>query len=170
MPIADQANRRQPAATPYQERLRAIGHRLDSGGWRVLCLLEDQANLVVSATRSGDTGEGGQEVLTLRLSPPLVRRVGAEARRWRGRRLTAPPPTTGPAGAGYQARLRAVGWLCDTRGLREFRLTEDGDDLLLAARREVPTMAERPLTHYRLTPQDIETLLRHLAGLRHAEP
>src|SRR5919206_842813 len=59
MPIADRANRRQPAATPYQERLRAIGHRLDSGGWRVLCLLEDHANLVISATRSGETGDAG---------------------------------------------------------------------------------------------------------------
>ncbi len=169
MPIADRANRRQPAATPYQERLRAIGHRLDSGGWRVLCLLEDQANLVVSATRSGDTDDGAHEVLTLRLSPPLVRRVGAEARRWRGRRWTALPPTTSPSGSGYQARLRAVGWLCDTRGLREFRLTEEGDNLLLAARREAPTAADRPLAHYRLTPEYIEALLRHLAGLRGAQ-
>jgi hypothetical protein len=170
MPIADRANRRQPAATPYQERLRAIGHRLDSGGWRVLCLLEDQANLVVSATRNGETGDAGPEVLTLRLSPPLVRRVGAEARRWRGRRWTAPARAAGRAGAGYQARLRAVGWLCDAHGLREFRLTEDGDDLLLAARREVPTASDSPLAHYRLTPGDIESLLRHLAGLRRATP
>ena len=170
MPIADPANRRQPAATPYQERLRAIGHRLDSGGWRVLCLLEDQANLVVSATRSEGTGDGAQEILTLRLSPALVRRVGAEARRWRGRRWTAPPLSTDPAGTRYQARLRAVGWLCDTRGLREFRLTEDGPDLLLAARREAPAASDGPLAHYRLTPEDIETLLRHLAGLRGAQP
>ena len=170
MPIADRADRRQPAAVPYQEHLRAIGHRLDSGGWRVLCLLEDGANLVVSATRSDESGDGRHEVLTLRLSPPLVRRVGTEARRWRGRRWTAPPLPAGPVGMGYGARLRAVGWLCDARGLREFRLTEDGDDLLLTAWREAPVVPDRPLAQYRLTPRDIAALLRHLAGLRRAEP
>ena len=75
----------------------------------------------------------------------------------------------GPPGdaAGYQARLRAAGWLAEVAGLRRLRLVEVGGDLLLrgwvagAAETDEPRVVDK-----RLTPAEIGRLLDRLQGLR----
>ena len=141
----------------YEDILRAVGQLLDRDEWRDVSLAEEPAELVVCGTRR----EGhGRAAATLRLAPEDLARLRNEARSRRG--------WARPAGdAGYQARLRAVGWLAEVAGLRELRVTEVGADLRLqgrvAAAREG---GERRVVDKRLTPTELDRLLARLHGLR----
>jgi hypothetical protein len=90
----------------------------------------------------------------------------ADARRRRrpaGEFAPAAPATW----AGYQARLRAVGWLAEVAGLRGLAVAEAGADVLLRGR--LAGWAEaggRAVVERRLAPADVRTLLGLLGALR----
>ena len=146
-----------PPPPPYQDLLRAVGHLLDHEDWRDVSLTEDPDGLTVRGTRPAGLGRTEAE---LRLTLDDLARLRREARRRRGWMPHA-------GGAGYQARLRAVGWLGEVARLRGLRVVKVGDDLLLHAR--VAGAAEargRRLVEQRLTPADIAALLDQLRWLR----
>ena len=146
-----------PPSPPYQDLLRAVGRLLDREGWRDVALAEEPDGLTVRGTRPAGPGRAQAN---LRLTFEDLARLRHEARQQRG---WVPP---GDA-AGYQARLRAVGWLAEVAGLRRLRMVEVEDDLLLrgwvAGARE--TDAPRVIDK-RLSPVEIATLLDRIQELR----
>ena len=146
---------------PYQDLLRAVGHLLDRDGWRDVSLAEDPTGLTVRGTRPAETRRVEAE---LHLTLDELGRLLTQARRRRGR--TAVAGAAEDTGPGYQARLRAVGWLAEVAGLRGLRVVEEGDDLLLQGWPigSVETGGRR-VVRKRLTPADIAALLEHLGGI-----
>jgi hypothetical protein len=148
---------RQP---PYQDLLRVVGQLLDRDRWRDVVLAQDPAGLTIRGTRPAGQGRAEAE---LRLTLDDLGGLFAEARHRRGQ-----PTPDGPApaeGTGYQARLRAVGWLGEVAGLRGLRVVEAGDDLLLEGRLGGAAAGGRRFVQQRLTPADIAALLQHLGGI-----
>ena len=186
MPANGHATKALPPLLPdlaYQDLFRAVGRLLDQEGWHDLFLIEDAGGLVVRGTRA-DGHEDGDAML--RLPWAEVLRLGAEARAQRGRgpaparartsRLAAlgrtgslTPLSTWLEGGNYQARLRALGWLGDVAGLRQLRVVEDGDDLILQGRPAGAEGAAGEFARHRITPADLHTLLHQLQRLRHAQ-
>ena len=110
------------------------------------------------------TAETGCVAAELRLTPDDLWQLLAEARRRRGQGAPARRPQVG--GPGYQARLRAVGWLAEVAGLRGLRVVEAGEDLVLEGRTaEASVVGDRRVVRKRLTPADIAALLQQLRGL-----
>ena len=147
-------------APPYQDLLRAVGYLLDQEGWRDVSLAADHAGLSVRGRRP--TGLGLAEV-EVRLALADLLRLRREARVRRGRVAPAGPAAGG--GPGYQARLRAVGWLCEVAGLRELRVVEEGDDLLVQGWSAGAAAGGRRAIQKRLTPADIAALLHQLGQI-----
>ena len=144
-----------PPPPPYEDILRAVGHLLDRDEWRDIALAEESHGLVVRGTRREGPGRADA---ALCLAPEDRARLRGEARCRRG--------WSPPAGdVGYQGRLRAVGWLAEEAGLRELRVAEAGEDLLLRGRVAGAPGGRRVITK-RLTPTDIDRLLARLHGLR----
>jgi hypothetical protein len=140
---------------PYEDILRTVGYLLDRDEWRDIALTEEPHCLVVRGTRQEGSGRADA---ALRLAPEDLARLRGEARRRRG--------WSQPAGdAGYQGRLRAVGWLAEEAGLRELRVAEAGADLLLRGRVAGASGGRRAIDK-RLTPAEIDRLLARLHGLR----
>ena len=163
----------------YQDLLRAIGRVLDQEQWAEVSLVERDSAIFLRGTRPGPQG---REPVMLRLGASDLAHVLRAARSQRGQgrlvrpqtsRLGAlqqqhsvPPLTTWLEGGTYQARLRAIGWLSDTSGLRALRLVEDDGDFILEGRRARGVTA----TPSRLTAQDFRRLLQKLTGLRATKP
>ena len=146
-----------PPSPPYQDLLRAVGRLLDREGWRDVALAEEPEGLSVRGTRPAGVERAAAE---LRLTLEDLARLRREAHEQRG---WVPP---GDA-AGYQARLRAVGWLGEVAGLRGLRVAEAGDDLLVQGwPAGAAEMGGRRLVDRRLTPADIAVLLDQLRRLR----
>ena len=144
---------------PYQDLLRAVGSLLDRDGWRDVSLSEDPDGLIMRGTRLAGLGRAEAE---LRLTLDDLARLLAEARQRRGWMAPAGPPAG--AGPGYQARLRAVGWLAEVAGLRGLRVVEAGQDLLLDGRPAAAPAGRRGVRQ-RLTPADIAALLHQLGQI-----
>ena len=145
---------------PYQDLLRAVGQLLDREAWRDVTLAENPDGMTVRGTRPVGQERAQAELC---LTHDDLARLRCEARRQRG--WVAPVRPAG-AGPGYQARLRAVGWLAEVAGLHGLRVVEAGDDLLLQGRPAGPAVASRRLVDRRLTPAEIAALLDQLRGLR----
>ena len=141
---------------PYQDLLRAVGQLLDREGWRDVALAEEPEGLSVRGTRPAGVERAAAE---LRLTLEDLARLRREAHEQRG---WVPP---GDA-AGYQARLRAVGWLGEVAGLRGLRVAEAGDDLLVQGW-PIGSVAtgRRRVVRTRLTPADIAALLHQLGQI-----
>ena len=102
----------------------------------------------------------GRAQAALRLTFEELARLRREAPQQRG---WVPPGDV----AGYQARLRAVGWLAEVAGLRRLRMVEVGDDLLLRGWvAGAPETDDPRVVDTRLSPVEIATLLDRLQGLR----
>ena len=170
-----------PSSLSYQDLLRAIGRLLDQEQWEEVGLVERDGAIFLRGTRPGPQGRAP---VVLRLAASDLARVLKAARSQRGQgrlvrpqtsRLDAlqqqssvPPLSAWLEGGTYQARLRAIGWLSDTTGLRGLRLVEDDGDFILEGRRAQAQGMMAPPS--RLTPQDFRRLLQKLAGLRSAQP
>ena len=168
-----------PSALSYQDLLRAIGRVLDQEQWEEVSLVESDSALFLRGTRLGPEG---REPVVLRLAASDLAHLLKAARSQRGQgrlvrpqtsrldalqqQRAAPPLSTWLEGGTYQARLRAIGWLSDTSGLRGLRLVEDDGDFILEGRRARGVTA----TPSRLTAQDFRRLLQKLTGLRATEP
>ena len=147
---------------PYQDLLRAVGQLLDREGWRDIALAEAPDGLSVRGTRPDPAGLGQAEA-ELFLTLDDLARLHREGRRQRGQAQAA-------EGAGYQARLRAVGWLGEVAWLRGLRVLEAGEDLLLEGRTaEVAAAGGRRAVSKRLTPADIAALRQQLCRLRRGD-
>ena len=148
-------------APPYQDLLRAVGFLLDHDGWCDVTLAEDPAGLTVRGTRPAGTT---RVEVALHLTIDDLTQLLAAARRRRGQGAAGGPPA-GP-GPGYQARLRAVGWLAEVAGLRGLWVVEARDDLLLQGWPIGSVETGRPrVVRKRLTPADIAALLHQLGGI-----
>ena len=146
---------------PYQDLRRAVGYLLDHEGWRDVALAAARDGLTVRGRRP--TGLGLAEV-EVRLTLADLMRLRREARGRRG--WVAPAGPAAGGGPGYQARLRAVGWLGEVAGLRELRVVEAGDDLLVQGWPAGAAEAGgRRSVQQRLTPADIAGLLHQLARI-----
>ncbi len=163
-----------PSSLSYQDLLRAIGRVLDQEQWAEVSLVERDSAIFLRGTRPGPQG---REPVMLRLGASELAHVLRTARSQRGQgrlvrpqtsRLDAlqqrsvPPLSTWLEGGTYQARLRAIGWLSDTSGLRGLRLVEDDGDFIVEGRRAQGMIAPPS----RLTAQDFRRLLQKLTGLR----
>ena len=148
-------------APPYQDLLRAVGLLLDRDGWRDIALTEEPAGLTVRGTRPAETGRVEAD---LHLTLDELGRLLVAARHRRGRAATA--SSAAGAGPGYQARLRAVGWLAEVAGLRGLRVVEAGNDLLVQGW-PIGSVAtgRRWVVRKRLTPADIAALLHQLGRI-----
>ena len=145
---------------PYQDLLRAVGYLLDREGWRDVSLAADRDGLTVRGRRPTGLGLAAAEV---RLALADLQRLRREARSRRG--WVAPAGPAAGGGPGYQARLRAVGWLCEVAGLRELRVVEAGDDLLVQGSPAGSTAGGHRAIQQRLTPEDIAGLLHQLGQI-----
>ena len=180
-PAADESS--QPSTPPsslsYQDLLRAIGRVLDQEQWTDVSLVEGDSAIFLRGTRPGPHG---REPVVLRLAASDLAHLLRTARSQRGQgrqvrtqtsrldalqqQRSAPPLSTWLEGGTYQARLRAIGWLADTSGLRGLRLVEDDGDFIVEGRR-AQGMTAPPS---RLTAQDFRRLLQKLTGLRGSKP
>ena len=148
-------------APPDQDLLRAVGHLLNRDGWGDVSLAENPTGLTVRGTRPAETRRVEAE---LHLTLDDLARLLAEARRRRGRAAAA--GAAEGAGVGYQARLRAVGWLAEVAGLRGLRVAEEGDDLVLQGWSIGPVeTGKRRVVRKRLTPTDVAALLHQLGRI-----
>ena len=141
---------------PYQDLLRAVGRLLDREGWRDVALAEEPEGLRVRGTRPAGAERAAAE---LRLTLEDLARLRREAQQQRG---WIPP---GDA-AGYEGRLRAIGWLAEVAGLRALRVAEAGENLLLHGRVAGAPAGGRRVVDKQLTPAEIDRLLARLHGLR----
>ncbi len=168
-----------PSSLSYQDLLRAIGRILDQEQWAEVSLVEGDSAIFLRGTRPGPQG---REPVMLRLAASDLAHVLRAGRSQHGQgrlvrpqtsrldalqqQRTVPPLSTWLEGGTYQARLRAIGWLSDTSGLRGLRLVEDDGDFILEGRR-AQGMTAPP---QRLTAQDFRRLLQKLTGLRATTP
>ena len=182
IPAAGESSRpsTRPSSLSYQDLLRAIGRVLDQEQWAEVSLVESDGAIFLRGTRPGPRG---REPVVLRLAASDLARLLNAARSQRGQgRLVRPqtsrldalqqqgsvsPLSAWLEGGTYQARLRAIGWLSDTTGLRGLRLVEDDGDFILEGRRGQAQGMMAPPS--RLTPQDVRRLLQKLTGLRSAK-